>query len=62
MRNLMFEFLRTFHGAGAVGEKHVFGSDARLSGKGCQTLAFVCWTSSLFFSCSNAAYFPLSFC
>lgn len=42
MRDWTFEYHRTFNGAGAVGEKHVFGSEARLAGKGCQTLAFVC--------------------
>ena len=41
MRDWTFEYHRTFNGAGAVGEKHVFGSEARLAGKGCQTLAFV---------------------
>jgi len=24
-------------------EKHVFGSEGMVEGKGCQTLAFVCW-------------------
>jgi hypothetical protein len=42
MRDWTFEFHRTFNGAGAVGEKHVFGSEAKLAGKGSQTLAFVC--------------------
>lgn len=41
MRDWTFEYHRTFNGAGAVEEKHVFGSEARLAGKGCQTLAFV---------------------
>lgn len=42
MRDWTFDNHRTFNGAGALREKHVFGSEARLAGKGCQTLAFVC--------------------
>jgi len=48
MRDWTFKNQGTFNGVGAVGEKHVFGSEARLAGKGCQTLAFVRWGIFLF--------------
>ncbi|KAF0128055.1 MAG: hypothetical protein FD155_3444 [Bacteroidetes bacterium] len=43
MRDWTFEYHRTFNGAGAVGEKHVFGSEGTIAGMGCQNLAFVRW-------------------
>ena len=35
----LIKLAQTIHEAGAVARKEVYGSEARLAGKGCQTLA-----------------------
>ena len=37
----LIKLAQTIHEAGAVARKEVYGSEARLAGKGCQTFAFV---------------------
>ena len=50
------ETLQPINEAGAVAKKQVFGSEAKLAGKGCQTFAFVRQGICFFFSFSPLNY------
>src|SRR4030042_4863950 len=43
-----------------MAKKQVFGSEAKLAGKGCQTLAFVRWRICLFLSFNQAVNYHRS--